>query len=315
MLKQPIPTVHSFVLALLTVAFPTVASAQTNHISRPLKAGNLMGKRVEDADGNQLGIVRNLVFDTQTGRLQYVILGSGGFLGLGTKFRVVPPQLLSAATAKRETLAIHLTKDRWRNAPTVSTSQLASLGQRTDQIAQYYGQSETDTHHAETTRGENNMSATGAKVGRTYPHSSLDLKLASDIIGQRVINPDGEKLGEVLDILVSFGDTQNAFAIISSGRFFHNRESQYAVPLRAFTTSRDRGKLVLNASPATLQQSPLFTPRVWDSGIGKEIYRYDEETQHTVIHLPKKTFQLTQQPTNEKERYGKSQFTRKPAVA
>lgn len=310
MLKQPIQTAVIPVLVMLSAAFPTAVKAQTNHVSRPIKAGYLFGKRVENPDGIELGTVRNLILDTRTGRMKYVILGSGGFLGVGTKLKVVPPDVMSAATAKRETLAIGITRERWRQAPAFGTSQIAALAQpdRTRQIASFYDQAANDVRFAGITThrssSANELTATGAKTGA--PASSADLIFASDLIGKRIINRDGEKIGEVLDVLVSFDD-RPGFAIVSSARMFRRGEQRYAIPLRAFGKSDDGEKLLLNADRSTLQKSPLFGPSVWESGGENKIYRYGEDP-HTATNFLPQFFKQRSQQTKEMDKYGKMQF-------
>ena len=79
-----------------------------------------------------------------------------------------------------------------------------------------------------------------------------------------------------MDLLVSFGDAQPAFAIISGGRLSH-REHQYAVPLNDLSSPGKDSKLTLNANAATLQQAPSFDQQVWET-VGangsNQIYRY-----------------------------------------
>src|SRR5690348_17270259 len=65
------------------------------------RAGDLIGKRVESVRGETLGVVTDLVIDTRSGRLEYVIIASGGFAGIGRQQKPVPPGALSAATVKR----------------------------------------------------------------------------------------------------------------------------------------------------------------------------------------------------------------------
>src|SRR5947207_536722 len=93
------------------------AAAQTNLSPQLLKASRLIGMTVEDSDGNPLGSIRNLAVDVRSGRLKYVILASGGFLGIGSKLKAVPPEALTTATAKRNTVALNVSRDKWRNAP------------------------------------------------------------------------------------------------------------------------------------------------------------------------------------------------------
>jgi len=248
-----------------------VALAQTNAVSPPLKARQLTGLKVENSDGQKVGTVRNLVLDVKTGRLRYVVIGSGGILGVRASLKVVPSRAMSTATAKRQTLAVNATATQWNHAPAFKLSELLSLA---------------DPNHAREISRDFEMSPTGAIVATnsasTTKHATaanspvLELKFASDLIGMSVVNQKQEKIGEIMDLLVSFGEPRPAFAIISSGRLFH-REHHYAVPLNALSASTRDGKLTLSADTTTLQQAPQFNQLIWAAAAGmtsNQIYSY-----------------------------------------
>jgi sporulation protein YlmC with PRC-barrel domain len=232
------------------------AQAQTNTTPLPLRARQLTGMKVENSDGQRVGTVRNLVLDMRTGELRYVVIGSGGFLGVHATLKLAPAEVMSAATAKRQTLAINATATQWNRAPAFKLSSLASLGEpgHAREISRFF------TASSASIAATNALSTTGSENGTNAPEP--ELKLGSDLIGMRVVNEKQEKIGEVLDVLVSFGEPRPAFAIISSGRLFH-REHQYAVPLRALGFSQKESKLTLNADAATLQQAPPFNQQAW----------------------------------------------------
>jgi len=76
----------------------------------------VIGANVVNSAGEKLGDINDLVAANQTGELQYAVLGSGGVLGLGEKFYVVPiSQITTKADAKEFVLSI--TKDQLKNAP------------------------------------------------------------------------------------------------------------------------------------------------------------------------------------------------------
>lgn len=261
------------VLKLLLVsitAYPQIAGAQTREFSPPLKAGQLMGVKVEDTDGVKVGTIRNLIVDTQSGKLKYAVIASGGFMGFRSALRLAPSQIMSSATTKRQTLSVNTTLDHWQGAPVFKSSQLASLGQpdHAQEIARYFHQSET--HLAGTAKPP--LPATGAGASGQRPES---LKFASDLIGKTVINHQHQKVGEVLDLLVSFGQPHPAFAIISTGKLLQ-RGHQYAIPLAVL--SIDGKRLMLNADSTALEQAPPFNQQVWDANPSDShgIYSYSK---------------------------------------
>ena len=261
-----------FALFLTTVMFgERMAVAQTNSVSLPLKARQLTGMKVENSDGQRVGTVRNLVLNMKTGSIRYVVIGSGGFLGVRATLKIAPSRAISAATTKRQTLALNATATQWNQAPAFKWSGLLSLADpnHAREISRNF-----ETSPPLPPIGTNSLSTTGREIGPNLPVP--EFKFASDLIGLRVVNQKQEKIGEVMDLLVSFGDAQPAFAIISGGRLSH-RENQYAVPLTELSFSGKESKLTLNANAATLQQAPSFDRQIWETaGVNgsNRIYRY-----------------------------------------
>jgi len=50
----------------------------------------LIGENVENPDGDNIGKVKDLVLDPRTGQVKQVVVGVGGFLGLGQKDVALP---------------------------------------------------------------------------------------------------------------------------------------------------------------------------------------------------------------------------------
>ena len=140
-MKRPATVKLLFALPLVaTLVWSLLAAAQTNPFFGPLRAGQLVGMKVEDSDGGKVGTVRNLVLDLRDGKLKYVVIGSGGFLGMRATLKVAPCQAVSAATTKRQTLAINVSTPQWNNAPVFKTANLAELAdpERAEEISVYF---------------------------------------------------------------------------------------------------------------------------------------------------------------------------------
>jgi len=272
MSKRPVTVRILFALPLvLTLAWALLGAAQTNPFFAPLKAGQLTGLKVEDSDGQKIGTIRNLVLDTRSGELKYAIIGSGGLFGVRATLKLAPSEIMSAATAKRETLVIYVSTERWDQAPVFKSSNLASFAgpERAREISKYF---EPPTNAAIT--ATHSLSTTG----RATNEPRAVLKFASSLIGARVVNQKDEKIGEVLDLLVSFGRPRPAFAIISGGKFLRHGQ-QYAVPLSVFSSIDEGNKLLLETDTVTLQQAPFFNQQAWESrntNVANRIYRYSK---------------------------------------
>jgi len=55
-----------------------------------ISADDVRGKSVHGRDGDKLGTVDKLILDERTGQIAYVILSTGGFLGLGQSYHPIP---------------------------------------------------------------------------------------------------------------------------------------------------------------------------------------------------------------------------------
>src|SRR5580692_8945399 len=83
---------------------------------RILATSALKGSRVGNFAGQDLGKVDDLVIDVNTGRLGYVIVSMGGFLGIGDKLFAVPWELFTVRVGDHEFL-LDIEKQMLQDAP------------------------------------------------------------------------------------------------------------------------------------------------------------------------------------------------------
>ena len=263
-----------FALPLASVlAWALIGAAQTNPFFAPLRAEQLTGMKVEDIDGQKIGTVHNLVLDTRSGELKYVVIASGGFLGMHPTLKLAPARIMSAGTTKRETLAIFITTGQWNAAPVFKPSSLASLAdpERAREISLHF----RPAGGPPTNASAHPLAETGSDHAQTNAPRP-QLKFANDIIGKHIVNEKQEKVGEILDLLVGFGSPHPAFAIIGSGRLFR-RGREYAVPLSAMKPTGRENRWLLETDDLQLQQAPPFSEKAWNAAATEgpsHIYRY-----------------------------------------
>jgi sporulation protein YlmC with PRC-barrel domain len=61
------------------------ADTKTAASGEPVSADDMMGREVEGSDGQPLGKISDVVVDSTSGKIQRLVIASGGFLGLGAK--------------------------------------------------------------------------------------------------------------------------------------------------------------------------------------------------------------------------------------
>jgi sporulation protein YlmC with PRC-barrel domain len=81
-----------------------------------LATSALKGSRVGNFAGEDLGKVDDLIIDVATGRLAYVIVSLGGFLGIGDKLFAVPWELFTVRAEDHEFL-LDIEKQMLHDAP------------------------------------------------------------------------------------------------------------------------------------------------------------------------------------------------------
>lgn len=75
-------------------AAPFLQSSERELPAGLAKASNLVGADVTSATGEEIGDIKDLVLDHETGTIRYVVLSTGGFLGIGDTLSAVPWKML-----------------------------------------------------------------------------------------------------------------------------------------------------------------------------------------------------------------------------
>jgi sporulation protein YlmC with PRC-barrel domain/Cu/Ag efflux protein CusF len=132
--------------ALLSLLFATAAIAeQSPNTGSMYRGSKLIGADVENRQGEDLGDIKDVVIDPQTGRVGYVVLAFGGFLGLGEKYFAVPFSALTPAPGERrgdqERFLLNVDQERLKNAPGFERNNWPNMADRTwgERIYSYYG--------------------------------------------------------------------------------------------------------------------------------------------------------------------------------
>ncbi len=87
-----------------------------NEHLRVLSATTIIGSKVVNTEGEQLGSIKELMIDLDDGQIVYVVLSFGGFLGLGDKLFAIPLEALTFDT-EDHTVLLDLDKEVLKSAP------------------------------------------------------------------------------------------------------------------------------------------------------------------------------------------------------
>lgn len=81
-----------------------------------LSAGSMDGDKIVNDQGEDLGDVKDVMIDLESGSISYVVLSFGGFLGLGDKLFGVPVEALRKKPDEHE-FVLDVDKQKLENAP------------------------------------------------------------------------------------------------------------------------------------------------------------------------------------------------------
>jgi hypothetical protein len=79
-------------------------------------AETLIGNGVYNKDGEDLGVVKEIMLDMRSGRVSYVVLSFGGFLSMGEKLFAVPWEALKLDTENKR-FTLDASKQQLETAP------------------------------------------------------------------------------------------------------------------------------------------------------------------------------------------------------
>jgi sporulation protein YlmC with PRC-barrel domain len=120
----------------------TGRNTEGRNINRPLKvltAKSIIGDNIENPNGDELGTIKDLMVNIQTGKIDYVVLEYGGFLGIGNKLFAIPFEALQI-NEKKEVFILDKTEDYLRKAPGFDKEHWPETNSRHyGEVATYWG--------------------------------------------------------------------------------------------------------------------------------------------------------------------------------
>jgi len=238
------------------------------------KSDTLIGKKVVNQSGEDLGRIEDIVVDAGTGRVLYGVLSFGGFLGLGDKWFAVPMESLQLS-GDEKTFVLNVDKDRLKNAegfdkkhwPNVTDEQWATRTYQTYDRSPYWSANKPGitkvTGNPSSPDGASGSPAVAATPSRTSTYHerwnqpvSVWAK-ASDLSGKDVRNSSNEDLGHISDLIIDADGSRLMYGILSF------RGKMFAIPWTALALSSDGKYLMLNVTKDQLKDSIGFTRDTW----------------------------------------------------
>jgi len=129
--------------------------------------------------------------------------------------------------------------------------------------------------------GSSSQSGAGIQGQSQYENTSgpgPQLMTASTLEGDKVVNRQGEDLGEIDEIMIDVPRGRIAYAVMSSGGFLGMGDKLFAIPWSALTLDTDNKCFILDVDKQRLENAPGFDKDHWpsmaDPQFGSQIHSY-----------------------------------------
>jgi sporulation protein YlmC with PRC-barrel domain len=86
---------------------------------------------------------------------------------------------------------------------------------------------------------------------------------ADTLLGEDVVNPADENLGDIKEIMLDMNNGQVAYAVLSFGGFLGMGDKLFAVPWQALHLDTANKRFVLNIDKERLKKAPGFNKDAW----------------------------------------------------
>jgi sporulation protein YlmC with PRC-barrel domain len=292
------PIVTETVQATETVT-STEALPPTGFVD-PGRVSNLLDFDVYNRQDEQVGSVRDMVFNLQEMKIDYLIVDMGGFLGIGGKLVAVPYDQVEVQAATSESaqsssgsessnqpqnaIILDVTKDQMDQAPEFNPDMLPGLGEPADNWdadIQSFWASGAATGSAGTETPMATESPQTTEASQSTQSSQINLVelqgvvLASDLIGFDIQGPDGQSVASVQDVIVNPDSGDLQYLVISVSGIEGIDGQLILIPLQAFGLDIQNQIFALKIDPQVLVGAPTFeqgnlpdtTQPDWDADI------------------------------------------------
>ena len=228
---------------------------------RLMRASQLIGKNVENARGENLGEIKDLVIDVNNERVFYAILEFGGFLGMGEKLFAYPVRYFGQTSAESDKLVLNVDKEKLKAAPGFKRNSWPDWLTYGKQVDKYYGE-----------------------TVKLKPSPNQKLVRASELIGKNVNDRAGKDMGEIDDMVLNMNSGKIHYAVLEFDQSWNLKDKLISLPLRSFNYVSSDKDLILNIDKEAIDTKRAYQKDRWPE-INDQNYRV--ETDRYLGTLPK----------------------------
>jgi sporulation protein YlmC with PRC-barrel domain len=103
-----------------------------------LTATSIIGDKVENFEGEDLGEIKNLMVNLELGCVEYAVLEYGGIMGMGSKLFAIPYKALTL-DPERKVFLLNRDKESLKNAPGFDKDHWPNTNSHYEAVNTYWG--------------------------------------------------------------------------------------------------------------------------------------------------------------------------------
>jgi sporulation protein YlmC with PRC-barrel domain len=238
---------------------------------RPFQFSEISLMFAKNPQGQYLGRITDLVFDSQ-GHISFAILSRPGIIGIHGKPIAVPFNALSF-DKKEKVFILDVSWERLESAALFAKGDLGDHKWAEDTY-RYFGQQPYWTDRDLDKEKDAARTPAYGRGAMSMAHGSGRLHEVTEILGNHVMNSQGEDLGRIND-LVFDPEGRVSFAILAHGGFLRIGEKLIAIPFSSFSYEDKERHFVLDVTGERLESAPAFSKKtLGDLRWAEDVYRY-----------------------------------------
>ena len=203
-----------------------------------VKGEDLIGAKLFNKQGEQIGDINDIVFDENTGGMTHGMLAIGGWLGLGEKIVPVPWKFIKQSEKDTQGYVVDVEKSKLTPEMAFDSNNWPNL---------------TEGWYKETYSRFSVPAGGNAKLVR-----------GSKVIGAELFNQQGDDIGEIQNLLVHPNSGKVAYATCEVDAYAPGGDKLTNVPWKLIRQSKkDTQGFVVNADKAKLSGATYFSANSW----------------------------------------------------
>jgi sporulation protein YlmC with PRC-barrel domain len=240
---------------------PRAPSSQMAQAMMLVRTNELIGKEVKNTQGQNLGVIYDIVLSPDYQQVAYVALSSSAVISATSKLYAIPWQALHVGPKGEVTMSA--TKEQFTQASSFTTKNWPSQAE-THWLGASAGMTGSSTRSSSTpgsatgqSREAREPSSSTAAGTMAAGHQEIEMRRVTHLTGTEVKNSESQDLGDIEGFAINTSDGRVVYDIISFGAAA--AEKYAAVPANAVRIQAQNHVAILNATRQTLD-SVAFSP-------------------------------------------------------